>query len=65
MRAYLQVSATLFGIIAVGHLFRLLFRWSADIAGHAVPEWVSLIALALAAALTLWALRLLRVWHSR
>lgn len=61
MRAYLQISSTLFGLIALGHLLRLLRHWPAVIAGRMVPTWVSLVALAVAAALSIWALRLMRL----
>jgi hypothetical protein len=60
MRAYLQISATLFGVLAVAHLLRLFRHWPVDLAGHAVPLWVSWIGLLLAGGLSVWALRLLR-----
>lgn len=60
MRAYLQISGALFGLMALGHLLRLLLHWSAEIAGYVVPTWVSVVALVLTAALSLWALRLVR-----
>jgi len=60
MRAYLQISSTLFGLIALGHLLRLVRHWSAEIAGQALPTWVSVVALVAAAALSVWAGRLLR-----
>jgi hypothetical protein len=60
MRAYLQVSATLFGLLALGHLLRLLRGWPAEIAGRMVPVWMSVVALIVAGGLSIWALRLLR-----
>lgn len=60
MRAYLQVSGVLFGIIAVAHLLRLLRHWPIDLAGHVVPLWASWLGLVLAGALSIWALRLIR-----
>jgi hypothetical protein len=60
MRAYLQISGTLFGLIAVGHLLRLFRHWPADVAGYAVPLWVSWIGLLLTGGLSVWALRLMR-----
>lgn len=59
MRAYLQISSILFGLIALGHLLRLLRHWPAEIAGQAVPTWVSVVALVVSAALSVWAVRLL------
>lgn len=59
MRAYLQISSTLFGLIALGHLLRLVRHWPAEIAGQSVPTWVSVVALVLTAALSVWAVRLM------
>jgi hypothetical protein len=60
MRNYLRVSATLFGLIALGHLVRLLFRVPAELGNWVVPLWVSVIGLLLPAALAIWAFRLVR-----
>ena len=60
MRPYLQISGTLFGVIAVAHLLRLFRHWPVDLAGHTVPVWVSWIGLLLTGGLSVWALRLLR-----
>ena len=60
MRNYLRVSGTLFGLIALGHLLRLLFSWPAEVADWVVPLWLSLIGLLLSGALALWAFRLAR-----
>ncbi len=60
MRSYLQISGALFGLMALAHVLRLFRHWSAEIAGYAIPTWVSLIALVLTAGLSLWALRLMQ-----
>jgi hypothetical protein len=60
MRTYLQISGTLFGLIALGHLLRLFRHWPVDLAGHIVPLWASWVGLALAGGLSVWALRLMR-----
>jgi len=60
MQSYLWVSSVLFGLIAVGHFLRLARDWSVEIAGGPVPTWISLVALFVAAGLSLWGLRLLR-----
>jgi len=60
MRAYLQISGTLFGLVAVGHLLRLFRHWPVDFAGYEVPLWVSWIGLLLAGGLSVWAVRLMR-----
>jgi hypothetical protein len=58
MRYYLRVSGTLFGLIALGHLLRLLYRVPAELGQWVVPLWVSVVGLLLPAALALWAFRL-------
>ena len=60
MRAYLQISGALFGIIAVAHLLRLVRHWPIDLAGHVVPLGASWLGLVVAGALSIWALRLMR-----
>ena len=58
MRNYLRVSGTLFGLVALGHLLRLLYRLPAVVGQWVVPLWVSAIGVLLPAALALWAFRL-------
>jgi hypothetical protein len=60
MRTYLQISGTLFGLIALGHLLRLFRHWPVDLAGHMVPLWASWVGLVLAGGLSVRALRLMR-----
>ena len=60
MRAYLQISGTLFGLIALAHLLRVFRHWPVELAGTPVPLWASWAGLALAGGLSVWALRLLR-----
>jgi hypothetical protein len=60
MRFYLRVSGTLFGLIALGHLLRLVYRVPAELGQWVVPLWVSVIGLLVPAALALWAFRLAR-----
>ena len=60
MRYYLRISGTLFGLIALGHLLRLLYRVPAELGEWVVPLWVSVIGLLLPAALAVWAFDLVR-----
>lgn len=60
MRAYLQISGALFGLIALMHLHRLFRHWPIDLAGHMVPLWISWLGLLLAGGLSIWAFRLVR-----
>ena len=60
MRAYIQISGAVFGIIALAHPLRLFRHWPIDLAGHMVPLWASWLGLLLAGGLSVWALRLMR-----
>jgi uncharacterized membrane protein len=60
MGSYLRVSGTLFGLIAIGHLLRVLYRAPAEVAQWVVPLWVSVAGFLLPAVLALWAFRLVR-----
>jgi hypothetical protein len=60
MRAYLIVTRTLFALIALFHLTRMLTHWSALIGGWAVPLWVSGLGLVVAGALSVWGAQLSR-----
>ena len=59
MRAYLQISGVIFGVIGFLHVLRLLFDWSAQVAGWAVPLWISWLAIFAAGTLSFWAFHLL------
>ena len=58
MRAYLAVSGTLFGIVALMHVLRLVQDWPVQLAGWPVPLWVSWIGVLVAGGLCLWGFRL-------
>jgi hypothetical protein len=60
MRAYLQISGSLFGLIAVAHLLRLLRHWPVNLAGYSVPFWASWLGLVFAGGLSVWAFQLAR-----
>jgi hypothetical protein len=51
MRAYLLVSRTLFALIALFHLTRMLAQWSAVIGGWTAPLWLSGLGFVVAGAL--------------
>lgn len=48
------VSAWVFGAIAVSHIIRLLAQAPVRIGWWSVPEWISVLAVCLAAGLALW-----------
>jgi hypothetical protein len=60
MRAYLLVSRTLFALIALFHLTRMLAHWSAVIGGWTAPLWLSGLGFVVAGVLSVWAARLSR-----
>jgi hypothetical protein len=59
MRRYVQVSGLLFGLVAIGHLVRLVRRWPLLVAGYPVPALVSLAVLVVTAIMAVWSWRLL------
>ena len=58
MRTYLLISGTVFGVVTLLHVARLVLEWPAQLAGWTVPLWVSWIAILAAGALCIWAFRL-------
>ena len=59
MRAYLRVSGLLFGLVAVGHLVRVVRRWPLLVGGYPVPALASLVVLIGTGLMAVWAWRLL------
>jgi hypothetical protein len=57
MRTYVQVSGVLFALVALGHLVRVLARWSLLIGGRPLPALASLAVALLAGAMSVWAWR--------
>lgn len=54
----LRVAGTIFGIVALVHLWRLLTGFDAVVAGWQVPLWVNGLGAAVTGALCLWLWRL-------
>jgi hypothetical protein len=59
-RPYLLISGTIFGVVAVFHLLRVLTGWSLDFGSWSVPMWISWLGTVGPAALSVWAFRLAR-----
>lgn len=57
MRLYVQVSGTIFGLVAVAQLLRFVMRVPVQAAGLSVPVWASALAFVFASALAIWAFR--------
>jgi high-affinity Fe2+/Pb2+ permease len=58
MKAYLVVTGTIFGLVAIAHLLRLFFE------GHPVSDlsflWTNVALFLVCGGLAVWALKLLR-----
>ena len=59
MRTYVQVSGTLFGLFALGHLVRVIRHWPLLIAGYPLPVLASIVVLLVMGFMAFWAWRLL------
>jgi hypothetical protein len=54
-KPYLIISACLFVVVSVLHLFRLVLGWSLSMEGAPIPMWFSWIGFAVPLALAVWA----------
>ena len=59
-KAFLAVSGTIFGIIAILHLARVMYGWPAQIGTFVVPTWASWLSLLVAGYLAITAFILLK-----
>jgi hypothetical protein len=50
----LQVAGTVFGLMALAQLLRLLIRPDVLVAGHTLPLWPSVLACVILGGLSLW-----------
>ena len=57
-RAYLVISGTLFGLVAILHLLRVVNGWAFVFGPWSVPIWASWFGTLIPAVLCIWALRL-------
>ena len=57
MRRYEQVSGTIFAIVSLVQLTRILMGWPVQIDLFTVPIWFSVIAFIVTGALSIWAFR--------
>src|SRR6266852_9094580 len=44
-KIFARIASAIFLLIALGHLSRLIFKWSVSLGGWAVPFWINWIAL--------------------
>lgn len=57
-KQYCVVSGTLFALIALAHLLRIVYGMSVQVDDYVVPMLVSWIALIIPGALAVWAFRI-------
>ena len=57
-RSYVLVSGSIFGIVAVLHVVRLVARWPFQVGPWTLPVALSWLAIIAAGSLSLWAFRL-------
>ena len=50
-KTYMTVTATLFLVVAVMHLLRIILGWQVEIGGLSIPFWVSWLGVLVAGAL--------------
>ena len=55
-----MVAGVIFSLIALGHLSRIVFKWSMSLEGWSVPFWVNWVALLVFAYLAYEGFRLAR-----
>ncbi len=54
----LRVASALFALFALGHVVRLAKQMQVVVGSHPIPMWVSVVALIIAALLSIWMWRL-------
>ena len=64
MQTYVRIAGVVFALVALGHVLRVVRRWPLLIAGRPLPAIVSLVVAVVAAAMAVWAWRLLRTYRA-
>ena len=54
VRAYLLMSAAIFGLVTLGHAGRLFFHWPLHLGGIDIPMWASWFGVLGPGALSAW-----------
>jgi len=54
----LRVAGTVFALVCLGHLLRIITRADVLIAGRQIPVWVNVLGVLIAGGLSLWMWRL-------
>jgi len=58
-QAFFLVSGIIFGLVALLHALRLVFRWQVRLRSQEIPMWLSGVSFVAAAGLCVWAFWLL------
>jgi hypothetical protein len=59
-KAYFVISGTIFGLVALAHLLRVVYQMPVHAGDWAFPMWLSWSGFAVAGALCVWGFHLLR-----
>ncbi|HVZ28604.1 MAG TPA: hypothetical protein VG798_08130 [Rhizomicrobium sp.] len=57
-RRFLRIAATIFAVVALAHLIRIIMAWPVQVGAWAIPIWISWIALVGAGVLSFFGFRL-------
>ncbi len=55
LKVYLALSGTIFFLVAVLHLLRLVYQWPIVVGTWTVPHWVSYVGFPVASGYCAWA----------
>ena len=56
-KPFTTIAAFIFAIMAIVHLYRLFTHFQLVLGSHAIPEWMSMVALILTAGLSIMLFR--------
>ena len=59
-KTYMTVTATLFLVVAIVHLLRIIFGWQVEIGSLSIPFWVSWLGVLVAGVLAYFGFTLKR-----
>jgi hypothetical protein len=59
-KSYLVTSGVIFGLVAIGHLARVVYHWPVQVGEWSAPMGLSWGGLIVAAILSVWAFSVLR-----
>jgi hypothetical protein len=54
----LRIASAIFALFALGHVARLVKQAQVTVGSHQIPMWISVVALIVAAFLSIWMWRL-------